>query len=138
MYHHYPPVTIPCIAQLMNLQMLTVEVKPVPFTYNRGYWSCFLGMLESISSRHFHRATFVTGMPSKTIPAGDADEGWEHAESIVTQRAWAEGEPGVPKLRLHLRPRSESEEHATGELVRGLVEWSGDLVRNGWIGVYRI
>jgi hypothetical protein len=99
------------------------------------HWDYFLGLLRSIPSRHLGRATFVTSTPSNTVPAGDADRHWERAESIVTQRVWAEGEPGAAKVSLHLRPRTDGEVRSADALVRGLRERSSRLVKDGWMAV---
>jgi hypothetical protein len=131
----HPLVTIPCAAWLVNLQTLTVEAKLALFNREIWYWDRFLKLLKAIPSRQLRMATYVTSTPSNTVPAGDADKDWEEVESIVTQRAWAQGERTVAKLCLHLRPRTNEEVRRADALVRGLHERSCRLVKDGWMAV---
>jgi hypothetical protein len=131
----HPPVPFPHIAWLVNLRTLTVDGKPSAFNSEVHYWDRFLKLLNLIPSQHLCRATYVTSTPSNTVPAGNADKDWEHVETIVTQREWAEGEPGTAKVFLQLCPRTDDEVRSADRLIRGLREQSRRLFIDGWMDV---
>jgi hypothetical protein len=130
-----PPDEMPCVSRLVNLQMLTLTSVHAPSDDLLRHWNCFLDLLKTIPSRHLRKATYVTDRPSNAVPAGDADGDWERAEAIVTQRAWAEGEPDDAKLYLHLLPRTNWEIRGADALVQGLRERSCRLFADGSMAV---
>jgi hypothetical protein len=130
-----PPDEMPCVARLVNLQTLTVTVTPVVSSHLMRYWNYFLDMLKTIPSRHLRRATYVTSMPPDDAPAGDADRRWKRTEPIVTERVWAEGEPGAAKVTLQLWSRTHEELRSADVLVRDLRERPRPLFTDGWMDV---
>jgi hypothetical protein len=114
----------------VNLQTLTVEVAPW-FRGHLGVWDSFIRLLESAPSRHLRVATYVTRVPSDSVPKANAEAEWAHAESVITKRPWGPGDPGVAKVCLRLQPLASRFEITYVEELRKRLS---TLINDGWIG----